>query len=530
MGPARRIERETPRREVVEERVERREAKGGGERAEPKSSERAEAKASERAIAEREAADRHRVRIDRSPVIELKTLVGAAPARAELPPPAAVGPKARDLYDAGYWQKLEAIAGEPARAATDVEVLRNGEHAWERRIHFGDDVERSLVHLGYVIEPNAKGIAYLRELAAVARRGKTVIVGIDWLAQRLLLAGARPEARRAFAAATRELLAAGGRLAEYAAGARQLEELGVGNHFKALIKDGRAAIVGCRNVGDSHYDHWSDFELRLEGPIVASVGRAALSVLRDSAPSLAHLPKRDRPSASAAWRAKLDVLEADYRGREVTLQADAKARRARGERLAEFVFVFANPLRDKPPPGGLRGPSQALIETFGRVQRSLLATSNYVNGHPAVMQPVTAAALRGAEVMLVTTGREASDYSDLPWRNARRGYATLLDAGARIAETKIWEHSKIYVADGRVAGFGSYNLERPAESKLAEGLFFTREPALVQAMRDAVHDTIDRRSVVLDGVPPLHPSSAGLGRRIVEQAREIVARLIEPFQ
>ena len=52
----------------------------------------------------------------------------------------------------------------------------------------------------------------------------------------------------------------------------------------------------------------------------------------------------------------------------------------------------------------------------------------------------------------------------------------------------------MYVADGSVGAFGSYNASRWSDERNAEALFFTSDPRMLRALEAALSDTIANRT------------------------------------
>ena len=59
------------------------------------------------------------------------------------------------------------------------------------------------------------------------------------------------------------------------------------------------------------------------------------------------------------------------------------------------------------------------------------------------------------------------------------------------------EHGKLFVIDNNVAAFGSYNMEKSAHDRLAEGLMLTKDSDLIGAVRDSLLETMSKRSMYL---------------------------------
>jgi phosphatidylserine/phosphatidylglycerophosphate/cardiolipin synthase-like enzyme len=194
--------------------------------------------------------------------------------------------------------------------------------------------------------------------------------------------------------------------------------------------------------------------------------------------------------AHAEFMKKMDCITKDMAvARDKNGLAMSEAKR-RGEAGHEGQLIAWDPQYDK----GDNTITQALIKSIDTSTKEILLTSNYVNGTTEVRNALIAAAKRGVKVTVMTSSLAVSALSTMPYLNAERFYGDLMAAGITIRETTRFEHGKMYLFDNKVAAFGSYNVEHPADNMLAEGMIFTKDPAMVKMISDNLHDTLEHRT------------------------------------
>lgn len=425
--------------------------------------------------------------------------------------------------DARYWQRLSSHAERPPHVATSVTHLRDNDAAFQARLDLIAQAKTSIACTLYHMEADGYSERFLDALIAASKRGVFVALSLDFLAENATLLSAGRQASHALQAKLQALADSGSFVSWFATPKEQLKKFGQGNHFKALVVDGDKAILGGRNMGSSYFKRWTDFDCRLEGPIVTDIGHAALDVLQRSNPNNRFSHMGSKAAQRAAYDTTLDIIREQLDTAAPRLQADAERRAAAGEDLARFQLVFHDPMRAASADNAV---TDALVDTYRSAQQEVLATSNYVNPVQEIRAAAVQASQRGVETLFASTSAEASSTSSLPALNAAIALEALFSAGARCCETKRQEHGKLYVADRRVAAFGSYNLEHPAHDRLVEGLLFTDDQRTVDVVHDAIMDTVDTRSRPFE---PREHEETGFFGRLRGRFRRFLARVIEPF-
>ncbi len=400
---------------------------------------------------------------------------------------------------------LDRYARGAPLAATLVEPLREGARAFERRLAMIDGARSSLIGTSYAIDHDRYGERFLDALTRAASRGVRVALALDRTAQLVYDAHATRAARELRRRQLAALEQAGGVVAWYGGLAVHLRRPASGIHFKALVADGREAVMEGRNVGHEYYERWTDFGLRLRGPVVGAIAGEALRILGRCRPyrglqALLHHGER---------RAAYDTLLAEL-GRELASSSEPRARRPASARGPQFSLVAWDPLGDERtfwPRAGANRITAALTEAVRKARREVTLSSNFVHAGKPLRQALMDAARRGVRVRLVTTGEAASEVSKLPYWITSSHYGALVAAGCEIWETRRMEHGKLYLIDG-LAAFGSYNASKVSDTRNAEGLLFTRDARVVREVRRALGEDLARSDRYLPRSP------RGLGERL----------------
>jgi cardiolipin synthase len=268
----------------------------------------------------------------------------------------------------------------------------------------------------YVLAPDEVGLGTIERLAAAAQRGCDVCVTYDYLGSiRLRDDHLEP------------LKTAGGGYAPFNRFWPPWKHTGsprIRDHRKVIIVDTRAALCGGLNLSDEHVsefgDEWifDDTVLMIEGPAVRDLMGIFQSTWQEASGRRVELPPGIDPLDGGK---QLQVLETDPRRPETRLR-------------------------------------QMLEEAVRRARRRCLIAAPYFLPADWLVEALLEAALRGADVRIITAGR-----TDLPpvRAAARHAFGPLLEAGVRIYEMYgRMLHSKIVTIDGTFGTIGSYNLDR----------------------------------------------------------------------
>lgn len=186
------------------------------------------------------------------------------------------------------------------------------------------------------------------------------------------------------------------------------------NHRRTLVIDGRIGYTGSMAVRDA-MKNWRDTNVRLEGPVVASM-QNAFDRMWLRARKSKRLPARTAPQDT------------------------------------EFFYVTNN------PSPGKRHIYRALAEAVRGAKRYIYITTPYFVPTHRLLRLIRAASRDGVDVRIIVP--ERTDHYPTLDIAARSFFATLLESHARIF---LYQgniiHSKAVVVDGEWATIGSMNLD-----------------------------------------------------------------------
>ncbi|WP_170150142.1 phospholipase D-like domain-containing protein [Parahaliea mediterranea] len=287
----------------------------------------------------------------------------------------------------------------------------------------------------------------------------------------------------------------------------QMERLNTRMHDKLLIADGRAAVIGGRNIGDHYFGlaepyNFHDTDLLGIGPI----GEQA-NVMFDkfwnspwvvSAQNLSTAP--DAASASAQWQALVAANAAEPKLAQLPRQPKDWTAQLRAE-AADLRIGRSQLVYDET---GTKQIDQNVLPQmfnfFGLAQRELLIMNAYVIPSTKVMDFMAELTARGVSTRLLTNSLASHDVPAVnshyePWRD------DFLDAGVALYElrsdpaiaatvvdsppvraTFTGLHSKTAEVDRRYVFIGSMNFDPRSARINTEMGAFVDSPALAQDM------------------------------------------------
>lgn len=288
-------------------------------------------------------------------------------------------------------------------------------------------------------------------------------------------------------------------------------------HCKAWIADGRLAIVGGRNIGDTYFRavgqggrNSIDADLMVVGPAVGEL-ETHFDLLWNHGlvlPILALWPKfrvnlarfrsrlARRLAAPRAMAFRAQVLDAP----------DSNTVLAAGLRWTDTVRILHDPvskaygLRDAP------WMSETVDAVLAEARQEVrLVTPYFVPGSTGML-PLLALAARGVRVSLLTNGLSSTDM--ILVHGAYRHYRwPLLAAGVQIYEFappadlnrgRDVLHAKIFLIDGRRAIIGSLNLDlRSANMNTEMGVLFEEPDIIAELTRIIDRDSAPERAYAL---------------------------------
>ncbi|MDX1481247.1 MAG: phospholipase D family protein [Woeseiaceae bacterium] len=356
----------------------------------------------------------------------------------DLPPEFAHAPA-----DGELWRELAAL-----RRGDWQLPLNAGIEALDWRLRAIDSATDSIDLQTFLWDLDVVGTMMLDHLVTAADRGVRVRILIDdtFLADedRLLLALNRhpnieyriynPFERRAGGMVTRQIL----NLAEF----RRLDHR---MHNKAMVVDGRVAIVGGRNLGDEYFGlhdnaNFRDLELLLGGPVVTDVEAEfddywndrwsfpvdRLTHVEPDVVALEELRSMARKDASLHREEAAEALRATWR-------------RAVAAAFGGSPTLFADdPPRDRPeaPEDRPDQVADALIRLFDAAESSIVIVSAYLIPTPRLEGAIARAVQHGVDVRILTNSIRSNNH--LAAHSAYRNHIrTLMEHGADLHEVRI---------------------------------------------------------------------------------------------
>ncbi|MGI1661607.1 cardiolipin synthase [Palleronia sp. KMU-117] len=310
---------------------------------------------------------------------------------------------------------LERLAHMPIVRGNDLELLIDGDAAFEA-IHAAiDAAEHYVLAQFYIIRDDACGQAFAERLKAAAARGVRVHLLFDAIGSNRLSNRYLDDLRAAGVDAV---------YPERIRGPKSRLALNFRNHRKTLVVDGQVGFTGGMNLGveylgqDPAYGPWRDTHVRLTGPIVSQL---QLVYLEDW-----HWATRDLPE--------------DLNWDPVRAEADMNA------------LILASGPGDRTETGAM-----FFLSMITAAEDRIWIASPYFVPDAEVLSALKHAALRGVEVRILLP--ESADHW-LTWLAAFAYFDEVADAGV-----EIWRygegfmHQKVVLVDGAMFAVGTTNLD-----------------------------------------------------------------------
>ncbi len=400
---------------------------------------------------------------------------------AERPAPSYASPPATSGVLADIAGRIHASSG-PEHSG--FHLLDGSHEALTWRLALIDSAVSSLDIMTYLWYPDAAGRLILERAVLAARRGVRVRLVVDDLmtiGQEQLYAdlARQPniEIRLFNPWKKRSLFSRGGEMVA------EMERLNTRMHDKLLIADGRAAIIGGRNIGDHYFGLNKSYNFHdLDVLAIGEMARQSNGMFDQF--------------WNSEWVASAENLTTEpdpQRAAEVWTKLQQKNRAA--EELSSFPVEprdWSGELAELEPqlhPGtsqviydevSAAGVSQSMIgkmfAIFDQAQHELLITNAYIIPGERGIEFLRELNARGVDVRILTNSLASHDVPAVnshyePWRD------DILDTGTRLYELRadaviqsivdippvaakfVGLHTKASVADGRLSFIGSMNLD-----------------------------------------------------------------------
>ena len=323
----------------------------------------------------------------------------------------------------------QEIVGSPLSSGNKVTLLQDGPSTYQALYAAMAGAKNSIDMESYIIEDDEVGRRFATELKAAQARGVVVNLIYDSVGS-LGTPSAYFDDLAAHGVNTLQFNPVDPRKAKAGWDVNQRD------HRKLTIIDGRMAFVGGINIssvysGGSFSEHskerpghgqkvpWRDTDLQIEGPVVADFQKLFMDTWAR---------QKGKPMASADYFPQI--------GR----QGDVVVRAIGGTSTEPYSQIYAT-----------------LVSAIRSASTSILLANAYFDPDPQLMDAITDAAARGADVQLLLPS--VSD----TWvvsAAGRRHYGELLKAGVKIYERQgALLHSKTTLIDGVWCAVGSTNLD-----------------------------------------------------------------------
>ena len=333
---------------------------------------------------------------------------------------------------------IEAIGRLPAMAGNRVSLNSNYDEVIDEIVSAIDRAQHHVHILMYIFADDATGERVIAALARAAARGVQCRVLIDAL-------GSRPWSRRV----VRKLSKAGVEAARalpvfpWRAGSARAD---LRNHRKIVVIDGKTAFVGSQNIVNARWSRslvYEELVARLEGP-------AALEL---------------QAIFAADW-----FLET---GTVLSGPAYFPHRPGAGTTIAQVL--------PSGPDYGDVGIGQLNVAAIHGAQSRVVITTPYFIPHPALLEAMQTAVLRGVEVRVISSKKADNFFVRLAQQSY---YSELLSSGIRVHLYRPgFLHAKHASIDSSLAMIGSSNVDVRSFVLNGEATLILFDSAIVSELR-----------------------------------------------
>lgn len=228
------------------------------------------------------------------------------------------------------------------------------------------------------------------------------------------------------------------------------------DHTKLLVFDKQTAIMGGMNIGREYYSEWHDLMVKVEGPVVGSLGREFNRAWRKASIwgdfSIFHYPKAIAVPKPGPRDFPIRLLRTD----------------------------------------AAKGETEVLDATLLSIHaaRKRIWIENPYFAHDETARALAAAARRGVDVRVILPERGDSTIMDAGNMGTARG---LIQAGAKVYRYPKMTHMKVMICDGW-ANLGSANLDTLSLRINRELNLAFSDPTAIRSLENAVFNPDFRAS------------------------------------
>lgn len=400
---------------------------------------------------------------------------------AEHPEPSYASPPATSGVLAEIAGRIHAAGGP---GYTGFHLLDGSHEALAWRLALIDSAVSSIDIMTYLWYPDASGRLVLERAVLTARRGVRVRLVVDdlmTLGQEQLHADLERqpniELRLFNPWKKRSLFSRGGEMVA------EMERLNARMHDKLLIADGRAAIIGGRNIGDHYFGlnrsyNFHDLDVLAIGEMAQQSNEMFDEFWNSQwVASAGQLTTKPDPERAAASWARLQTKNREAK----ELQSFPVEPKDWSREFAELEPILhpgtGDLIYDEVTAAGIaQGMVAKMFAILGRAEHELLITNAYIIPGERGIEFLRTLNARGVDVRILTNSLASHDVPAVnshyePWRDdILRTGTRLFEARADAAIQPIVDvppvsakfvglHSKASVSDGRLVFIGSMNLD-----------------------------------------------------------------------
>ena len=405
-----------------------------------------------------------------------------------------IGPNGYALPTVDDSSELDRILSPEIQALkgrTGVKVVSDDLEAFRVRLDLARGAGRSLDLQYYYWKSDLTGKLLVREILAAADRGVRVRLMLDdinsmGLDSTYLALNTHPSIEVRLFNPSRSRTSSVRRgielVVRYFSATRRM-------HNKCWIADGKAAIVGGRNVGDAYFGastaaNFSDIDILLAGRAVADAERIFDSYWNSNATLPITSLHRMRRGKLAKLRYRLSQHSASYHATAYIRHVEQRLKGSMIEELNKLEWVTKAEVIADPPEKANAEKSdhwiaKRIFELIGKAQNELLLVSPYFIPGPDGLSVLRDVKRRGVRTEILTNSLAATDVMMVHSAYAKYRMA-LIESGIALFEqkssfrgkTKISLfgsktaslHTKACVVDRKTFFVGSFNLDPRSKS------------------------------------------------------------------
>lgn len=404
------------------------------------------------------------------------------------------------------WFSQKALAGH------SLKMLRSGPEICREKLDQIRQAKRSVYVSTYLIDGTRSGRDLARALCEKAGQGLDVRFLVDH------------SGSSSFKQGLDQLRSCGVRVVTFATRAGwSLSAIPYGMHEKLVITDGQSLLIGGSNFTDkfcdgtrqSGKDTQYDLDVSVRGPAACRFQKIFEKTWQESA----HRHEAKRYNGITTSETMDPKLRERLYGHNSWVPCVEKADTRAPAGGAQVLPLYGNPLFDKKSKPILEAHLRAIRES----KKEIRLYSPFLIPLPELNRALIDARRRGVKVTIVTNSPKSHPEVPIATAASYLSIGDLLQAGVEI---RMWDrlntfHRKGGIFDGKLAYFGSDNLDRRATDYNTESIIYTNDPSIVsqfaremdEDLQQTVPLTVEHIREWLAQQPSLRKKLAKFGRK-----------------